>query len=287
MKAKSITLAIIVVIIATAIAIVLPSLHMIRTEEAAVVRVWGVVDRVLQPGLNFVFWIPNEVQRFDLQVREQSFAFSAYSVDAQNINGYVTVLYQLTDARSAMQVAEQFGSMHNLESRMDGVFLEEIQNVFARKSAMEIVAQRAFLSQEIHQNLTRPEITGQFHVRIHTVSVESIVFSAAFEQAVENRMITEQAMMQAEFERERALVIANQQLEVARLESEAVIVAAQADARALSIMQDAWGDLGTEVREIMLRQQMINSWDGVMPRVVAGGSGAGEMQFIIDGVMSY
>ncbi|MCL1862442.1 MAG: SPFH domain-containing protein [Defluviitaleaceae bacterium] len=286
MKAKSLTLVVVLLLIITAIAVVVPSLHVIRTEEAAVVRIWNDIDRVLPPGLNFVFWIPSSVQRFDLRVREQSFAFSAYSVDAQNINGYVTVLYQLTDARSALQVAEQFGSMNDLEQRMDGVFLEEIQNVFARKSAMEIVAQRAFLSQEINQSLSRPEITGQFHVRIHTVSVESIVFSAAFEQAVEQRMITEQAMMQAEFERERALVIANQQLEVARLESEAVIVAAQADAEALSIMQDAWGDLGTEVREIMLRQLMINNWDGVMPRVVAG-NGAGEMQFIIDGVMSY
>jgi hypothetical protein len=47
-------------------------------------------------------------------------------------------------------------------------------------------------------------------------------------------------------------------------------------------MQDAWGDLGTEVREIMLRQQLINNWDGVMPRVVGGGGG--EMAFIIDGM---
>jgi len=260
--------------------IIAPSLYAIRTEEAAVVRRWGVVDRTLTPGLNFVFWIPNTVDRFDLQVREQSFAFSAYSIDAQNVRGYVTVLYQLNPA-AAMLVAEQFGSVGVLEQRMDGVFLQEIQNVFALKSAMEIVEQRAFLSQEIHQRL-RDE-TQQFHISINMVSVESITFTAAFEQAVEQRMITEQAMMQAEFERERALVIANQQLEVARLESEAVIVAARADAEALAIMQDAWGDLGTEVREIMLRQLLIDRWDGVMPRVVGGGNSS--FDFIIDGIM--
>lgn len=281
MKKKSLTWGIMAVIVLVAIVIILPSIHVVRTEEAAVVRVWGVVDRIVPPGLNFVFWIPNTVERFDMQVREQNFAFSAYSIDAQNIQGYVTVLYQLTDPRAALQIAENFGSMFRLEENMNGVLLQEIQNVFALKSAMEIVEQRAFLSQEIHQRLT--EVVPQFHVTVNMVSVESLAFSAAFEQAVENRMITEQAMMQAEFERERALVIANQQLEVARLESEAVVVAAQADADALAIMQDAWGDLGTEVREIMLRQLMITQWDGVMPRVVAGSGG--EMQFIIDGVM--
>ena len=270
----------VVALIVLAAIVVLPSFHTIRTGEAGVVRRWGVVDRTLPPGLNFVFWIPNTVDRFDLQVREQSFAFSAYSIDAQNVRGYVTVLYQLNPTQ-VMLIAEQFGSTNVLEQRMDGVFLQEIQNVFALKSAMEIVEQRAFLSQEIHQRLH--EVTQQFHVSVNMVSVESITFTAAFEQAVEQRMITEQAMMQAEFERERALVIANQQLEVARLESEAVIVAARADAEALAIMQDAWGDLGTEIREIMLRQLLIDRWDGVMPRVVGNG---GSMDFIIDGIMA-
>ncbi|MCL1843252.1 MAG: prohibitin family protein [Defluviitaleaceae bacterium] len=281
MKKKAISVGVLVTLLFLALIIILPSLYVIRTEEAAVVRQFGVVDRVIPPGLNFVPVLINTVDRFNLQVREQNFSFSAYSIDAQNISGYVTVLYQL-NADAVKYVAEEFVTLHNLEQRINGVFLQEIQNVFALKSAMEIVEQRAFLSGEIHERLR--VATEQFHITINIVSVESITFSPAFEQAVENRMITEQAMMQAEFERERALVIANQQLEVARLESEAVVVAAQADADALAIMQDAWGDLGTEVREIMLRQQMINRWDGVMPRVLAG-SGESEVQFIIDGIM--
>jgi regulator of protease activity HflC (stomatin/prohibitin superfamily) len=281
MKKTQIGLSVLVFIAILAGVVIVPSLHMVRTEEAAVVRVWGEVDRIAPPGLNFVFWVPNQVERFDLAVREQSFSFSAYSIDAQNVRGYVTVLYQIESPAAAMEIARTFVSMQNLESSIAGVFLQEIQNVFALKSAMEIVEQRAVLSHEIHQRLN-DAVENRFHVNVAMVAVGNIEFSIAFEQAVEERMISEQAIIRAEAEAERALIIANQQLEVARLESMAVVVAAQADADALAIMQDAWGDLGTEVREIMLRQLMITSWDGVMPRVI-GGSG-GEMQFIIDGM---
>jgi len=279
MKSKQVTLGVLAVLAILAVAIIMPSLHIVRTEDAAVVRVWGVVDRVIPPGLNFVFWIPNTVDRFSLQVREQTFAFSAYSIDAQNISGYITVLYRLNPTPASIKtVAEEFVSLDNLESRIDGVFMEEIQNVFALKTALQIVEQRAILSGEIRERLSG--VMGQFHVIVDNVAVESIQFSRAFEQAVEDRMITEQARMRAEEERDIALIVADQQLQVAGLEAQAVVVAAEADARALEIMQDAWGDLGAEVRDIMLRQLLINSWDGIMPRVVGGG--AGEMQFIID-----
>jgi len=286
MKKKS--LAITISALVLIIVLVLPSFRTVRTEEAAVVRRWGVVDRVLPPGINFVFWIPNTVDYFDLQIREQSFRFSAYSVDAQNVSGYVTVLYRI-NPESAMLIAEQFGSVEGLERRMDGVLLQEIQNVFALKSAMEIVEQRAVISHEIHERLRA--VTTQFHITVNMVSVESIDFSRAFELAVEQRMIAEQDMMQAEFERERALIIANQQLEVQTLEAEATIVRARAEAEsirlqasaeaeALQIMRDMWRGLPEEIREVMLRQMFFDSWDGSLPNVL----NSENLSLIMDGL---
>jgi len=270
-------LAIVIAAFVLAAIIVLPSFVVVRTEEAAVVRRWGVVDRVLPDGLNFVFWIPNTVDFFDLQIREQAFRFSAYSIDAQNVSGYVTVLYRI-NPQDAKLIAEQFGSVQHLERSMDGVLLQEIQNVFALKSAMEIVEERAIISHEIHERL-RTVVTGLFHITISMVSVESIDFSRAFELAVEQRMIAEQDMMQAEFERERALIIANQQLEVETLEAEAIIVRARAEAEglrlqasaeaeALQIMRDMWRGLPDDVRDVMLRQMFFDSWDGGLPNVL-------------------
>jgi len=269
-------LAIAIAAIVLALIIILPSFTVVRTEEAAVVRRWGVIDRTLPPGLQFVFWIPNTVDFFDLQVREQAFRFSAYSVDAQNVSGYVTVLYRI-NPQDAMLIAEQFGNIHQLERTMDGVLLQEIQNVFALKSAMEIVEQRAIISHEIHDRLRT--VTSQFHINVTMVSVESIDFSRAFELAVEQRMIAEQDMMQAEFERERALIIANQQLEVETLEAEAVVVRARAEAEsivlqaaaeaeALQVMRAMWQGLPDEIREVMLRQMFFDSWDGELPQVL-------------------
>jgi len=286
MKKSGIAIAIAAVVLAAII--ILPSFRVVRTEEAAVVRRWGVVDRTLPPGINFVFWIPNTVDYFDLQVREQNFRFSAYSVDAQNVSGYVTVLYRMNQ-QDAMLVAEQFGSIQQLERMMDGVLLQEIQNVFALKSAMDIVEQRAIISHEIHDRLRT--VTSQFHITVTMVSVESIDFSRAFELAVEQRMIAEQDMMQAEFERERALIIANQQLDVQTLEAEAVVVRARADAEsivlqaaaeaeALQVMRAMWQGLPEEIRDVMLRQMFFDSWDGSLPTVLNNEN----MSLIMDGL---
>ncbi|MCL2571025.1 MAG: prohibitin family protein [Defluviitaleaceae bacterium] len=288
MKKAGFGIALFITAVILALVIVLPSFRVVRTEEAAVVRRWGVVDRTLPPGINFVFWIPNTVDYFDLQVREQAFRFSAYSVDAQNVSGYVTVLYRINQ-EDAMLIAEQFGSVDQLERRMDGVLLQEIQNVFALKSAMEIVEQRAVISHEIHDRLRA--VTNQFHITVTMVSVESIDFSRAFELAVEQRMIAEQDMMQAEFERERALIIANQQLEVQTLEAEAVVVRAraeaesivlqaEAEAEALRVMRTMWQGMPEEMRDVMLRQMFFDTWDGGLPHVW----GQDNLGIIMDGL---
>jgi len=287
-KASRGGLAIAIATFVLALILILPSLRVVRTEEAAVVRRWGVVDRLLPDGLNFVFWIPNTVDYFDLQVREQAFRFQAYSVDAQNVSGYVTVLYRL-NPQDAMRIAELFGSVTQLERLMDGVLLQEIQNVFALKSAIEIVEQRAIISHEIHERLRT--VTDQFYITVTMVSVESIDFSRAFELAVEQRMIAEQDMMQAEFERERALIIANQQLDVQALEAEAVVVRAraeaesialraQAEADALQIMRNMWQGLPEEIRDVMMRQMFFDAWDGELPRVMNGEG----LSLIMDGL---
>jgi len=156
-----------------------------------------------------------------------------------------------------------------MEARLHAMLLQETQNVFASKSAMELVEQRATLSQQIWDRLRT--LQSAFHITITNVAIEGLAFSAAFEGAVEQRAIADQQRRQAELDAERAMVHARRALEVSRLEAEAVLVGVRADAEALSIMQAAWGDLGSEVREIMLRQMAVEKWNGVLPKVIGGG----------------
>ena len=258
---------------------ILPSILFVRTEEAVVIRRLGALSHDLSPGPSFAFWPIDNRIRYDLRIQEADLDFSAHSTDAQAVRGKVSVQYQLIPA-AVMDIAEQFGSTSNLESRLHAVLLQEVQNVFAMKSAMELVQQRAALPMEIRTRLEA--VAPQFHVRITNVALEGMSFSPTFEQAIEQVAIADQALRQSNLDAERDMVYARRALEVSRLEAQAVLVQVEADARALAIMQEAWGELGSEVREIMLRQQTIERWNGVLPRVVGGD---GDMGFIIDGIM--
>ena len=257
---------------------IIPSITFVRTEEVVVIRRLGRLSHTLSPGPSFAFWPTDTRIRYDLRVREADLDFSAHSTDAQIVRGQVSIQYQLIPG-NVLDIAEQFGSIDRLEARLYAALLQETQNVFATKSAMQLVQQRATLPIEISARLE--QIAPQFHIQITNVALEGMAFSSAFEQAIEQVAMADQALRQADLDAERDMVYARRSLEVSRLEAQAILVQVEADAEALQIMQSAWGDLGAEVREIMLRQQTIERWNGSLPEVVS----SSEMGFIINGIM--
>jgi len=248
--------------------IIVPSVRIVQTGEMGVVRRFGVVTEALEPGMHFRLAFINEVHRYDVLVREADLTFSAHTTDAQSVRGQISIQFQL-QAGMVTDIAEQFGSLLRLESMLHAVLQETTQNVFASKSAMDLVQQREALAPEIRLRLNQE--VGRFFVEITNVALEEIAFGEEFERSIEQVAIADQARIRAEAEAARELIYAQNALDVARLEAEAVLVHASADAESLVIMQEAWGDLGLEVREVMLRQQAINAWDGVLPNVIGGG----------------
>ena len=262
MKNKLIILA---VAVSLMIVLLLPSIRIIEEGTIGVARRFGQATDILNPGIHFRLWLTDDVVHLDGRVQSLDIGFAAHTNDAQPINGGVTVHYQVIVA-DAMNVVAEFGNMENLYNRLSPIFLAEAQIVLATKSAMELVENRAILASEIRQRLT--DIAGQYRIVIANVILESLLFSPAFDQAVEDRMIAEQQMLMADLERQRAVVQAEQYLEVQMLRNQAIIDQANADAQALEIMQEAWGDLGMEVREAMLRQMFFETWDGRLPSVL-------------------
>jgi regulator of protease activity HflC (stomatin/prohibitin superfamily) len=276
MRRTSIVISLIIIVVAALL--IFPSIIFVRTEQAVVIRRLGVLSHTLEPGPRFAFWLIDNQIRYDLRVREADLDFSAHSTDAQAVRGQVSIQYQLIPT-AVLDVAEHFGAIDRLETRLHAVLLQETQNVFATKSAMELVQERATLPLEIRTRLD--SVAPQFHVQITNVALEGMSFSPAFEQSIEQVAIADQALRQSELDAARDMVYAQRALEVSRLEAEAILVQVRADAEALAIMQDAWGDLGAEVREIMLRQLTIERWDGSLPEVIGGS----DMGFIINGIM--
>lgn len=254
--------------ICLALLIAIPaSVFSISTGEIGVVKVFGEAKEIVYPGINFRFWLTSTVDVYDIKTREISFDFQAYSKDAQTVTGQLTVQYQIKP-EMVLEINRQYGSIEVLEQKLRAIILERAKSVFSDKGAMLIVESRSSLSGEIEQRVT--PMMEQYHVTVTTVALADISFNDAFESAVEQKMVAEQEKLRAEYDKEKAIIKADEQLAVAEREAKAVIQKAQGDAEALTIMQDAWSTLSSEVKEAMLRQTFYEKWDGVLPNVMSG-----------------
>jgi len=142
---------------------------------------------------------------------------------------------------------------------------------------MLIVESRLALSGEIEERIVA--VIEHYYVNVTAVALADIAFNDAFENAVEQKMVAEQEKLRAEYDKEKAIIKAEELLEVAEREAKAVIQKAQGDAEALKIMQAAWSSLSAEVKEAMLKQMFFEKWNGTLPEVMAGDS----LNLIING----
>ena len=253
-------------IAALVILLVVPfSIQTINTGEIAVVKVWGKAQHTKEAGTHFDFWVGKEYVRYDTKIRQIDSKTMAYSQDAQTMDIELTIQYRIQTDK-VLNINEEFGSLSMLESRITSVCEERTKATMSSMQAMQIIESRDSLSAKVIENIS--EVTDTYHVQIVNVLIVNIDFSEAFEQAVENKMISEQQQLQAEYEAKKAETEAKGKLEVAKLEAEAQL--AKAEAKALKIMQDAWDSITPEVQQAILKEMAIESWDGHLPETMVG-----------------
>jgi len=252
------------------------SINIIQDGTVGVVRRFGEITETITPGGWNVrlSWI-HDVQIFDIRTREATMDFNAYSVDAQNIRGQISIQYRLNPA-AVQHVTREFGTLEQLESMIHAMFSQQILNTIASRTATYLIEQMYLVEGEVRERILPNE--PNFHITVTNIALEGLQFSDAFRQAVDQRIVAREHQEQTRIEVETERLRADLALEVARLEGEAVVVAAEADARAIQVMLEVWDDLTTDVRDIMLRQLAIEVWDGVLPNVIGGG----DFSFILD-----
>lgn len=243
------------------------SIFTVPTGQIGVVKVFGAVKDIVGPGVHYRFWMINSVDIYDTKTREIELEFQAYSKDAQTITGKLAVQYQIQQ-ENALSIARQYGGLRALEQKLQAVILERAKSVFSDKGAMTIIETRSTLSNEIGKRIET--VTGQYFVTVTTVALADFSFNDAFENAVEQKMVAEQEKLRANYDKEKAIIKAEEQLAVAEREAQAVVQKANGDSEALRIMRAAWSTSSTEVKDAMLRQTFYEKWNGVLPEVVAG-----------------
>lgn len=217
--------------------IVPASIHQINAGEVAVVKVWGDAKEVRSAGIHFDFWISHKYEIYDCKVQQIVTNTETYSSDGQTMDIELVIQYKIQQDK-AMEIAKTYGGLSMVENRIETVAIEKMKSVLSQKSAMNIIETRAVVSPMVEENV-RNAITDDYYVDITTVVLTDISFTDAFEKTVEDKMIAEQEKLKAEYEKQKAVIQAEQALEVAKLDAEAKIAEAKGEANAIETLAQA------------------------------------------------
>lgn len=204
------------------------SFHTVDAGEVAVVKHMGEARDTRQAGTYFDFWVTEKYERYDAKVQTLDIQDSAYSKDAQTMDITMTVQYQI-DPTKAVEIAKTYGSLETLSSRIQSISIERAKSILSSYSAMEIIERRSTISPQVEE-LIKGTVSDNYYVLVNAVVLTNIDFSDAFEATVEQKMIAEQQKIQAEYEKETAIINAERDLEVAKLQADAKLYQAQQDA---------------------------------------------------------
>lgn len=232
------------------------SFHTINSGELAVVKRLGKVTSVAKPGTNFDLWFINTYQKYDTKVQNVDVATAAYSSDAQTMTVNMTLQYQVMPDK-VTDIAIQYGSLDVLQKRIQSIVVEKTKAVLSAHKAMDIIANRAVISPEVEPAI-KEAVDADYFVSITAVVLTDIEFSDAFEQAVEDKMVAEQAKLKADYDNETKIA-------KAKAEAEALKIAAEAEAAANKLLTQS-------LTEQVLESKFYEKWNGILPQVMGEGS---------------
>lgn len=169
--------------------------------------------------------------------------------------------------------------------------IEKTKAVLSSYKAMDIIAQRASISPAV-EDAIKDAIGEEYFVKVNTVVLSNIDFSDAFEAAVEDKMIAEQAKLKADYENQKKvaeaeaaaeakLKAAQAEIDIAQAQADARLKQAQAEkaiaeaeAEALKVKAEAEAAANKIIAESitpeLLDKIMAENWDGKLPDTYVG-----------------
>lgn len=250
----SVVLGILSVVLLIAFILIPFSFHTVDAGEVAVVKHFGEAKAVRSAGLHFDLWATNTYVGYDAKVQKVDIETMTYSSDAQTMDVSMTLQYSI-NPDEVIEITKQYGSLDLLQAKLESIVIEKTKAVLSSYKAMDIIANRAEMSPKVEEAI-RAAVGEEYHVAINTVVLTNIDFSDAFESAVEDKMIAEQKLLQAEYENQTTIA-------QAQAKADALVIAAQGEKDANELLQKS-------LTEEVLKSQWIDKWNGELPDTMAG-----------------
>lgn len=224
----------------------------------------GVIDRPLYPGMNFTIPFWQDVSYFDTRLQEYTMSvipdegakmrddsLDAPTADGQQVKVDASVIFHI-DAEKAPQIWKEVGWDY-IDKLVRPYSRSQIRMVISRYTAPAIYSEKR---QEAETVMTQ-EIASMLkdkNIIIDKVLLRNVSFSPDYSKAIEQKVIAEQRVKQAEFE-----------VKEASQRAQAKIAEAKGLAEAQNLQK-------ASLTQEYLQLEAIKKWDGKLPQVVGSGN---------------
>lgn len=212
---------------------------------------WGkVIGDPLVPGIYFYNPIANDI--FEIEVREQKFEHktTSFTKDTQTVHVAYAVTYY-PDPAMIGKIYSQFGKDW-VEKTIAPAVLGSIKDSIGQYIADDLVSKREEVKVSAQEELTKALATR--NVNVTRLDITNLDFEAAYEQAVEKKVV---AIQQAQEARNKTV----------RVEEEAKqkVLSAQAEAESMRIRSRALSQ-----NKGLVEYEAVQRWNGKLPDIMLG-----------------
>lgn len=246
----------------------------VPTGHTGIVTTFGRVENyTLDAGIHFKApW--RSVVRMDNRVQKASIELPCFSSDIQEVNIVYTLNYQI-DKQNAQELYRNVGQSY-YDTVISPTVAECVKVATAKYTAEDLISGRSVLAENIETLLT--DSLTQYNIKVVSTSVEDIDFTDAFTDAVEAKQVAQQNLLRATTEQqqrtveeqaaaERAIIAANAEAEVAKIQADAAEYAGLKEAsRNAAISKSLTPDL--------INYYYIQHWNGELPKTYVGSDNA-------------
>lgn len=225
----------------------------------------GVIDPVpLDQGWRFVKPYGVTVIPYDSKIQVEKATASAGTKDLQTVTTEVAVNFRI-DPADAPWIHQNIGPSYKTIA-IDNQIQEAVKAATAKFTADQLLPQREEVKQMIQTLLKESLVANRIHVT--GISITDFKFSPEYQKAIEDKQVSSQKALQAEYD-----------LKKIKVEAEQRIAQAEGEAKAIAIQVEAITKQGGSN---YIALQWIKAWNGVPPQYyMVGGSQNPGMLFTV------
>lgn len=230
-------------------------------HRGIVVQLGDVKPTVLDEGFHLVVPFIQQIIPIEVRVQKVQSELTTSSKDLQVVNTIIAVNYRL-QPENVNKLYQEVG-LDFKDKIVDPAISESLKAVTAQYTAEELISKRSEVSNKVKDILgTKLSV---YYMQLDEINITEFDFSAEFNKAIEEKQVAEQQALKATLDLQRIKVEAQQQIEQAKAEAEA-----------LRLQKDQITPELVELRKIEAQLEAIKKWDGKLPSV----TGSGAIPFI-------